>query len=146
MRILSSRRSQRRNRNGAAAVEFAMAAPVLFFIFAIGVDFARAFYAHLIITNASRNAALYACDNPTTASDTAGITAAALNDTTDLANVTVTTGNYIDATDGNQYVWVTVSYPFQTLTSFPGVPSETIYQSTVIRVEPTTPRPGSYGY
>jgi Flp pilus assembly protein TadG len=136
----------RRRREGAAAVEFAVAAPILMFLFAIGVDFARAFYAHLIITNASRNGALYGCDNPTKANDTAGIQARALMDTTDLANVTVTSGNYVDPSDGNEYLWVTVSYPFQTVTSFPGVPSETIYQTTIVRVEPTTPRPGTYGY
>jgi Flp pilus assembly protein TadG len=146
MRIRSSPRRQRGIRAGVACVEFAVVAPLLFYIFAIGVDWARAFYAHLIITNASRNAALYACDNPTVATDTAGITSTALQDTTDLAGVTVTTGTYTDATDNNEYVWVTVSYPFSTLTSFPGVPSETIYQTTTMRVEPTTPRPGSYGY
>lgn len=144
MRIQSIASNQ--PRSGVAAVEFAIVAPILVFFFAIGVDFARSFYAHLIITNASRNAALYGSGDPNKANDTAGMQAMALKDTSDLANVTVTSGNYVDANDGYEYVWVKVSYPFQTVTSFPGVPSQTIYQTTIMRVVPTTPRPGTYGY
>jgi len=130
----------RRVREGAAAVEFAVVLPLLMFLFGIGVDFARAFYAHLIITNAARSGALYACDNPTKSTDTAGIQAAALRDTSDLSNVTVTSGTYTSG--GISYVWVNVQYPFQSLTSFAGVGSTTtINQVATMRIEPTTPAP-----
>jgi Flp pilus assembly protein TadG len=138
MRIPVSR--SRPPRDGAAAVEFAIVLPLLMFLFGIGVDFARAFYAHLIITNAARTGALYACDNPTKSTDTAGIQAAALKDTSDLSNVTVTSGTY--TSNGINYVWVNVRYPFQSLTSFAGIGSTTtINQVATMRIEPTTPAP-----
>jgi len=138
MRITARR--CRQPRKGAAAVEFAIVLPLLMFLFGIGVDFARAFYAHLIITNAARNGAIYACDNPTKSVDTANIQAAALKDTTDLSGVTVTSGTY--TTNGISYVWVNVTYPFQTVTPFSGVGSTlNINQVAVMRIEPTTPAP-----
>jgi Flp pilus assembly protein TadG len=143
MRTAPRRDEQRRK--GAATVEFAVLLPLLMFLFGIGVDFARAFYAHLIITNAARSGAYYGANDPTYAADTAGIKAAALKDTTDLgASVNVTSSTYTDAS-GNQYLKVNVTYPFQTVTPFPGVPSPlTINQTCTMRVEPTTPRPGTY--
>ena len=142
-----ARRHNRASRTGIAAVEFAIVLPVLMFFFGTGVDFARAFYANLIITNASRNAALYGCNNPTTAADTVGIQNVALTDTTDLgSSVTVTSSTFTDTT-GTEYVQVGVSYPFTPITPFAGFTSSlTLNQSTTMRVEPTTPRPGSYSY
>ena len=131
-------------RSGVAAVELAIVLPLLMFIFAIGVDFARVFYAHIIVTNAARNGAVYGCENPTKAADTAGIQAAALKDTTDLTSANISSSTYTDA-NGVQYVTVNVTYSFQTVTSFLGVPSPlTINQICVMRVEPTEPRPGTY--
>lgn len=143
MRMSRSRSST--SRNGVATVEFAVLLPLLMFLFGIGVDFARAFYFHLTITNAARNGALYGCSNPTTANDTVGIQAAALKDTTDLGpSVGVTSSTFTDAS-GFTFVTVDVTYPFNTVTQFPGVPSPlTLNQKCVMRVEPTTPKPGTY--
>jgi Flp pilus assembly protein TadG len=116
----------------------------MMFLFGIGVDFARAFYAHLTIANAARNAALYAAQDPTKAADTAGIQAMALRDTTDLGpEVQVQTTQFTDS--GNPYVTVNVTFPFRTVSLLPGVPSPlTINQTCTMRVAPTTPRPGTY--
>src|SRR5262249_31515546 len=54
------RRSPRRNaRTAAMAVELAVLLPVLVFLFAVGVDFARVFYYQLTIENCARNGALF---------------------------------------------------------------------------------------
>lgn len=136
-------RRSRQPREGVAAVEFAILLPLLMFLFGIGVDFARAFYAHLIITNAARNAAHYGCADPEKAVDTAGIEAVAKKDTSDLSGVTVESGTYTK--DGVEYVWVNVMYPFETITPFSGVASPlTINQRAIMRIEPTEPKPGTY--
>lgn len=142
MRIL--RAHSRKHRRGVATVEFAIILPLLMFLFGIGVDWARAFYYHLTITNASRNAAIWGCDSPSRAADAAGIEAVARRDTTSLgAGVTVQSS--VVNVGGTDYVRVTVSYAFQPLTGLPGTPStQIIHQTGEMRVMPTAPRPGTY--
>jgi Flp pilus assembly protein TadG len=131
-------------RGGAAAVEFALVLPLLMFIFGIGVDWARAFYYHLTITNASRNAAIWGCDSPTRATDTAGIEAVARRDTTSLGNG-VTVESSVVNVGGTDYVRVKVSYAFEPLTGLPGTPStQIIHQTGEMRVMPTAPRAGTF--
>jgi TadE-like protein len=142
MRLQSPRQSS--TRCAATTVEFALLLPLLMFLFGIGVDWARAFYYHVTITNASRNAAIWGCSDPGRSVDTAGIETIARKDTASLGTgVTVTssvvTSNSVD------YVKVRVSYQFQSLTGLPGTPSsQTIYQETEMRVMPTAPRAGTY--
>jgi hypothetical protein len=118
-------------RRAAAAAELAILLPFLAFAFVIAVDWARIFYYSVIVTNCARNGALYASD-PTTQSSSpyASMTAAALADAPNLSPApTVSSNNGSDAT--GPYVEVTVSYPFQTLTNFPGVPQSTSLVRTV---------------
>jgi hypothetical protein len=97
----------------------------------VAVDFARGFRTAQIVMAAARNGALYGSDNPAKASDTAGIQAAALAETVDFPSPpTVTSQTGADA-DGIPFVQVTVSYPFQTITRFPGVSSSTTVSRTV---------------
>jgi len=127
-------------RPGTSAVEFAVVLPFLMFMVVIAVDFARVYRHAQVIMSAARNGALYGCDNPTRAADTDGIQAAALADAVDLSPTpTVTSVTGTDA-DGNQYVRVTVSVPFQTITHYPGVPSSMSLTRTVqMRVAPLLP-------
>lgn len=134
----------RNARIGAAAVEFAIVLPLLMFLFGIGVDWARAFYYHLAITNASRNGALYGCESPERSVDTAGIQAAVLRDTTSLGEG-VTVESSVITSNSIDYVKVKVSYSFSSLTRLPGTPStQVIHQTTEMRVMPTAPRSGTY--
>src|SRR5262245_58948272 len=111
MRIHWALGSERRH--GAAVVEFALVIPLLMYLVGIGVDWARAFYYHLTITNAARSGAIWACDSPYNAANTAQIQIEALRDCTSLgAGVTVTSSVYtVNMID---YVKVTVSYAFVT--------------------------------
>jgi Flp pilus assembly protein TadG len=126
-------------RKGVAAVELAVLLPFLAFIFVVTVDFSRIFYDALILSNCARNGALYACANPTNSLDTTGIQNAALADASNLSptpTVTSTTGTN---SDGN-YVQVTVTWTFQTITNYPGIPSTiTLTRTVQMRVSPRVP-------
>lgn len=128
-------------RRGTAAVELALLLPFLAFPFVVGVDYSRLFYHYLTVTNCARNGALYACD-PVAAADSpyTSVQQPALADAANLSPTpTVTSTNGTDA-DGNAYVEVTVSYQFQTITSFPGFGGTVGLQRTVrMRVAPATP-------
>jgi Flp pilus assembly protein TadG len=122
--MLYRARRSRADRRGAAAVEFAILLPFLAFLLIVAVDFSRVYYDTQILNNCARNGALYGCNNPTTAADSAGIQSAALADASNLSpapTVNSTTGK----DDAGPYVEVSVSYTFQTLTNYPGIPSTT---------------------
>ena len=151
---------KQRARPAAAAVEFAVLAPFLAFLFVIAVDWARVFYYSIAVRNCARNGALYlsqkqsakTTSSPYTdsgyvnlyVSSASPVTAAALADAPNLAPTpTVTSAS---GSDGyGPYVEVTVSYPFQTLTNFSVgnflVPSSTNVTSTVrMYVPPESPK------
>jgi Flp pilus assembly protein TadG len=119
-------------RTAAATVELAVLLPVIFFLFVITVDFARIFYYSQVIQNCARQGALYASDPKAPAANLySNLQQAALADAPSLnpqPTVTSTTGK--DQT-GNSYVSVTVTWPFQTVTGFPGIPSNVTLSRTV---------------
>jgi Flp pilus assembly protein TadG len=125
-------RGTHRKRRGVAAVEMAVLLPFLAFLFVIGVDWARIFYFSITVDNCARNGALYASDlYAVVPSPYSSITDAALADSPNLSpQPTVTSASGVDA-NGYTYVDCTVTYPFNTLTNFPGVPSNTSVVRTV---------------
>lgn len=139
-----SHRNPSRRRAGAAAVEAALVAPLLAYLFVVGVDFARVYHDHLILTNAARNGAHYACQSPEKSINDAGIQAAALNDAGELRSVvSVSTTRTID-TNGSVCVRVTVSAPFRTVSRFPGVPTQTnLSRVCQMRLLPQAPKGSS---
>ena len=150
---------KQRARPAAAAVEFAVLAPFLAFLFVIAVDWARVFYYSIAVRNCARNGALYlsqkqsakTTSSPYTDSgyvnlyvnSASPVTAAALADASNLTptpSVTSTSGS----DSYGPYVEVTVSYAFQTVTHFSVatfvVPSSTNVTSTVrMYVPPESP-------
>ena len=131
-------------RRGASAVELALVLPLLAAFFLFTVDFARLYYHYTIVTNCARAGALYAAD-PTAAAESpyADYKAVALADAGDLTNPSpsVTSAAGIDG-DGNAYVEVTVSYPFTTVSGYPGLPNPLNVSRTVrARVVPAMPSP-----
>jgi len=118
----------KRLRRGAAAVELAVLAPFLVFLFLVTVDFARVFYYQLTIEDCARNGALLGSSlrsyqetgwvqpyNDITAAAVAD--GASLNPPLDSSQVNVTAGK---GSDANSNVTVTITYPFTTFTKFPG--------------------------
>ncbi|MCI0381357.1 MAG: pilus assembly protein [Gemmataceae bacterium] len=121
-------------RSGAAVVELAVLLPLLVFLLVVAVDYARIFHYSVTITNCARNGALYGRD-PVAAAESpfTSIQQAALAEAPNLKpEPTVTSVNGTDAA-GQPYVEVTVSYNFQTLTRYPGIP-DTINLSRTVRM------------
>lgn len=110
-----------RKRRGAAAVEFALVAP-LFFLLVFGMlEFGRMVMVQQILTNASREGARKAVLDGSTATDVNNTVIGYMND----ANITVTAGNIVinptnpaTASYGDP-VTVTVSVPFSQVSWLP---------------------------
>ena len=119
-------------RRGSAAVELAVLLPFLAFLFVIAVDFARVFYFSQVIENCARQGALYASDPKAPANNLySSVQQAALADAPGLSpQPTVTSTSGTDGA-GNAYVAVTVTWDFQTITGFPGVPHSVNLSRTV---------------
>jgi hypothetical protein len=106
--------------------------PFLAFIFVVAVDWCRIFYFTVTVDNCARNGALYAFDDYAQAkSPYTSMTAAALADASNLTPPpTVATAMGVDA-NGQRYVECTVTYTYETITNFPGVPRDTVITRTV---------------
>jgi Flp pilus assembly protein TadG len=106
--------------------------PLISFLFVIAIDFARLFYFSQVVENCARQGALYACDPKSPAANLyTSLQDAALADASSLSPApNVTSSNGTDQA-GNGYVAVTVTWPFHTITSFPGVPNNVNLTSTV---------------
>ncbi len=132
-RIYSSRR-----RRASAAVELALILPVLCSIAAITIDYSRLFFHWTTISACAYNGASYASLNPTATST--AVSSAALTDATDLTSPAPTVSPITSGTDssGNAYVEVTVSYTFQALFPWPGMPT-TVPLSRKLRMATTPP-------
>lgn len=118
-------------RSGAAAVELAVLAPILAFLFIIAIDWARVFYFTVTINDCARNGAMFLSDEMmTTQSQYKTVTEAALAGTNLSPTPTVTTANGSDSSN-RPWVECTVTYPFKTITNFPGVPASTTLTKTV---------------
>jgi Flp pilus assembly protein TadG len=127
-------------RLGAAAVELALLLPLLAFLFVIAVDYARIFYFTMVVTNCARSGAIYGYQDPAKANDQDGIKAAASIDAANLDSTKMTIASSTDSNTNPSYVVVTVSYPFTTISNFPGVASTTtISRSIRMNVTPLIP-------
>jgi len=127
-----------RRRCGASAVELALLLPMLSLLFVFAVDFARLFYHYSIVTNCARNGALYASD-PTAPLESpyANVTDAALADASNLSPQPTVTSTI--SADGSS-VQVTVTYPFSTITNYPGLSNPINLTRTVqMRIAPMQP-------
>jgi hypothetical protein len=133
-------RTRHSNRRGIATVELVVLLPLLALLVVIAVDWGRIFYYAVVIDNCARNGVIYANDPfSIVGSPYASLTQAALADAPNLSpppTVSSSTG-----TDGNgNYVDCTVTYNFQTITSFPGVPiTTTITRTARIYQAPQVP-------
>jgi Flp pilus assembly protein TadG len=115
MRILDTARER-----GAAAVEMAVVLPLLLLMLGGIVDFGRAFYTEVSLTNAARDGVRLAAIQNADAVDRAERAAQPL-DATAAAPATCTSGNDVTMT-------VTLKTPFQwtLLAAIPGLPTPSL--------------------
>jgi Flp pilus assembly protein TadG len=134
-------------RKGQSAVELAIAVPVLVLLLLAGVDYGRIFYMSIGVNNAARAGAQYGSQTVITAADSIGMVAAAKADAANLSNLTATasqctcvssttvtacpSGYCTNAPQGT-FVEVDTQGLFQTIVSYPGLPSSTTLSGKAI--------------
>jgi Flp pilus assembly protein TadG len=127
--------------SGSSLIEMSLVLPVLFLLLIGVVDFGRAYYLAIEVSQAAHTAALYGSQNP---SDITGIQNAAVADAPDVpsfstSSVTVTSG--CECSDGSSpvancatnpacgglmtvdYVQVKTSVSYSAMFPYPGIPS-----------------------
>jgi Flp pilus assembly protein TadG len=130
-------RAARPVRRGAALVECAILLSFLSFLFLVTVDYCRLFYYAVTLENAAYAGALYGSRDTTHSSDTTGIEAAALADTSDVSPAPTVTSTPGTDSNGDTTLTVTVTYTFSTLGSYLGIPHQTtISGKATMRVLP----------
>jgi Flp pilus assembly protein TadG len=78
-----------RSQAGVAFVEFALALPLLIILLVGIIEMGLLAYYNILVGNAAHAGAVYGSQNLTTASDTAGMRAAALKDAQNIPQITV---------------------------------------------------------
>jgi len=130
----------RRGRRGATALEFAVILPVLMTLVLGCVDFGRFAHSYIVVTNAARVGASYATVNPYTPETYTlwqnSIQQAVTQEMMGLSEfdpqaLTVQT-TVIPGSGPNWSAQVEVTYPFQTLIAWPGIPSSLNLNQTVL--------------
>lgn len=140
--VPSSRRHRyaRVNRCAAALIEFALILPVLVTIVLAAIDFGRFAYSHIAVTNSARVGAGYACMHPYTAGTQAlwqsKTLEAVKNEMKGITNydnalLTMTPPQVTTDSDGQKRVRIEVKYPFQTLVTWPLIPSNFVMTRAV---------------
>jgi hypothetical protein len=126
-------------RRGLASAELAVVLSTLTFICLATCDYARCIYATVTVANSARNGALYQCDTAFAKSTPyATLQDAVAADAGNLSPTPSGTSSTSTDSNGNQTVAVTVTYPFQCLVSYPGIPSSfTISRTVTMAVAPS---------
>jgi Flp pilus assembly protein TadG len=130
-----------RSEGGSSLVEMALVLPVLFLLLLGVVDFGRAYYLAIEVSQAAHTAALYGSQNPT---DTTGMQYAAVADAPDVPNFTIssvtatygcecsngslpvascTTNPACGAMNVVDYIQVNTSTSYSAMFPYPGIPS-----------------------
>jgi Flp pilus assembly protein TadG len=120
------------DRKGAAAVELAMALPLLVLFFAIMVDFARVFYYQEILSNCARNGAVFATDaSIQQKSGFDELEQVALAAAGPLTGEVTVESNTVAETQDQVFVDVTASYTYVPILRIPGLVEDTHLSRTV---------------
>lgn len=125
-------------KGGQSLLELAVAIPVLILLLVAAADFGRAFYLSIALNNAARAGAQYGSQTVITAADLNGMVQATKTDGANIPNlsatasqctcesstsVTACAASYCANDPQATFVEVDVQAPFQTLVSYPGIPS-----------------------
>ena len=139
----------RRWSNGQSSVELAVGMIVMSLLLLVTTDFGRMFYTQITVNAAARAGVQYGSQSLVNAADSSGIKTAATNDS---SNITLSSGYPVVSqctcisssttvpqcsssypcsdNPGATYVTVTVSAPFSTVASYPGLPNPVTLSGT----------------
>ena len=117
-------------RRGAVAVEMAVAAPFLFLMFLVACDYCRVYYAAQIVTNAARSGALYASGTVPAASGLSPLQAAQQAAVAEGVSINLQPA-HVSVTTSTSSAAVTVTYPFQVINPYLGLPPTLNLSATV---------------
>ena len=106
--------------------------PLFSYIFMATCDYTRVMYDLVTVTNCARDGALYLSDSSVaTSTGYTSCSQAALADASNLnPSPTVTSTSGTDS-GGISYVKVTVTYTFNTVGNYPGIPTSTVLTRSV---------------
>jgi Flp pilus assembly protein TadG len=130
--------------HGASLVEFALMLPFLGLLLIGAIDFGRAYYLNVEVSNAAHTGALYGTQNHT---DTTGMQNAATGDAVDVSGMTATATYGCECSDGSNavalcsspptctvnvvnYVQVTTSATYTPMFAWPGIPASIAMQGS----------------
>ena len=128
LKLLAARSASGENESGQALVELALSMSLLFLILLGAVEFARATYAGIEVTNAARAAVQYGAMNGGATWDTSGMLAAAQNDSANLGTTVTIVGTPATSfacSDGSTY----------NATTFCG--SATVFETLTVQTQTT---------
>ncbi len=132
-------------------VELALTLPVLVLLLLAAADFGRLFYVWIAVNNAARAGVQYGSQTVATAANSTGMVLAATTDGSNITGLsasasqcacTPVSGSSVPACSGSGYnctnapqatfVEVDTQAPFQTVVSYPGIPSSTTVSGKAI--------------
>jgi Flp pilus assembly protein TadG len=130
-------------------VELAIALPVLVLLLLAAADFGRLFYVWIALNNAARAGAQFGSQSVTTAANSSGMVLAAKTDGANITGITATasqctcaSGTSVSVCSGSSYnctnapvatyVEVDTQVTFNTIVSYPGIPSSIIVSGKAI--------------
>jgi Flp pilus assembly protein TadG len=132
---------------GQSTVELAFLFPVIALLLVGSCDFGRLFFTRMELIGAARAGAAYGAQNHVTAADNATMQTKATGSAPDVRNVTATARSFCTCTNGGGsvtctspgactqvqvFVQVDTYATFNTLLSYPGVPSSIPLHATAI--------------
>ncbi len=135
---------RRQMNKGQTYVELALAFPLLALVLVLVADFARVFYASISVASAARAGVQYGAQNYTTAIDFYAIQQAALNDGKNIGGLSAVAQDFCmcngskvacsptQCAQPQLFVQVKANTTFNTLLSYPGVPSQFPLSSTAV--------------
>ncbi len=147
------RRLPKRGELGSQLIEVALLMPMLIAVMLGAAEFAQLEYASIEVSNAAYAGAAYGAQNHATASSTANIQTAALDDAANISGMTATATNFCSCSDGTaitcgtaascvapariqEYVQVNTTATISPVARVPGLPTSfTLTGEAIERVE-----------
>lgn len=135
---------RRKMKKGQTMVEIAMVLPALALLLVLVADFARVFYAAIGVASAARAGVQYGAQNYTTAINFFAIQQAALNDGQNLTGLSAEAKDFCmcngstvvcsprQCAEPQLFVQVKTTATFNTLLTYPGIPSQIPLTSTAV--------------